>query len=251
MATLIPFMILDFSLKACNTIFATDAQGAGEVKGDKGGYGIVGLDITTQQTLEIWSASFSPGKVITRLDGSLGHRFHQKKNLIPTIPFTRLPRFLFHQDWEILDFGRWNKADHITLGEGRAHFKLIQSLASVGDTHNARIVALQDNFAISGSMSKGRSPAPSLNYLVRRRSAHSLASNILIASPWIETSLMPADYASRMVEPHKASYRTTTFGPDYRSTCATKHTLAVPEGSEALPRVHSWVPVLSGVSSRV
>ncbi len=95
MATLIPFMILDFSLKAANTIFATDAQGAGEVKGDKGGYGIVGLDITPQQTLEIWSASFSPGRVITRSDGSLGHRFHQKKNLIPTIPFTCLPRFLF------------------------------------------------------------------------------------------------------------------------------------------------------------
>ncbi len=251
MATLIPFMILDFSLKASNTIFATDAQGAGEVKGDKGGYGIVGLDITPHQTLEIWSASFSPGKVITRLDGSLGHRFHQKKNFVPTIPFTRLPRFLFQQDWEILDFGRWNKADHITLGEGRAHFKLIQSLASVGDTHDTRIVALQDNFAISGSMSKGRSPAPSLNYLVRRRSGHSLASNILIASPWIETSLMPADYASRIVEPHDASDRTSISGPDCRSTSATKHPSAVPEGFKAFPRVHSLAPVLPGVSCRV
>ena len=236
MASLVPFMVLDFSTPASNTIFATDAQGSGEILGDHGGYGIVGLDLDREQILEIWNSSFSPGRVVTRLDGSLG-RIHGRKNLTPTIPFTRLPCFLFQQDWVILDSGRWNVSDHITLGEGRAHFKLIQSLASIASTHSTRIVALQDNFAISGSMSKGRSPAPSLNYLVRRRAGHSLASNILIASPWIETSKMPADYASRIIE-HGSSDGPPISRPDYRSTRAAQDAQAVPQGPCAFSSVH-------------
>ncbi len=59
----IPFMTLEFSLKASSTIFASDAQGPGEIDvDDHGGFGIVAANISEAQLLHCWSSSFVPGK---------------------------------------------------------------------------------------------------------------------------------------------------------------------------------------------
>ena len=93
-------MTLEFSLKATSTLFASDAQGPGEIDfDDHGGFGIVAADISEAQLLQCWSSSFVPGKAVVKLDGSLGKKFGDRTNLIPTIPFTRLPRSIFDADW--------------------------------------------------------------------------------------------------------------------------------------------------------
>ncbi len=241
MSRLIPFMTLEFSLKASSTIFASDAQGPGEIDSeDHGGYGIVATDISEAQLLQCWSSSFVPGKAVVKLDGSLGKKFGDRTNLIPTIPFTRLPRSIFDADWTVLAHGRWKITDHITLGEGRAHFKILQGLVAQGDTHDTRIIALEDNFAVAASMSKGRSPAPALNYIVRRRAASSLAANIVADVPWIETSVMPADAASRLKHGDStgAPDGSSLPRPDHRPAGAADYGAEVSKGVAAFPVVH-------------
>ena len=198
MASLICFMFCDLSLPAADTIFASDAQGAGELSTeDAGGFGIVAASVPKDLVLDCWRSSFMSGRTIAKLDGSLGTKFKSKVDLKPTVPFSRLPAPLFERDRLVLAQGRWNIIDHINLGEARGHFRIFQGLAAHPDTHNHRVLALQDNMATSGSMTKGRSPAPALNYYCRRRAAACIAANIVAASPWIETTLQPADDASR------------------------------------------------------
>ncbi len=60
------------------------------------------------------------------------------------------------------------------------------------------VLSLQDNMAIAGSMHKGRSPSPSLNYVLRRNASRTLAFALRLVLPWVETSLMPADWLSRL-----------------------------------------------------
>ena len=199
MADLICFMKVNFALPAADVIFATDAQGGNDDDAnDAGGFGIVAADLTSAETLECWKSSFQPGKAVCKLDGSLGARFSTRSSLEPTIPFSRMPAYVFDKDWKILMAGRWRYDDHITAGEGRAHWKCLQALAAAERTHGHRVILLQDNFPISCAMSKGRSTAPLVNYYCRRRAATNLAAELYTASPWCESASMPADQASRL-----------------------------------------------------
>ena len=94
--------------------------------------------------------------------------------------------------------GRWAYADHITLGEARVVVKLTRLLGSVDICHGHQVISLQDNMATSGAFTKGRSAAPSLNYLVRQRGATAVAADIGVMLPWVQTSLQPADEISRL-----------------------------------------------------
>ena len=115
------------------------------------------------------------------------------------MPFTKLPAALFDgpDTWQVLDKGRWLWSDHITLGEARAVLRLLRILASVSRAHGHKVLSLQDNAATAGSMAKGRSPAPALNCLLRRRASMTLAADIQLGLLWVETGKMPADEASR------------------------------------------------------
>ncbi len=198
MAHLIPFMRVNLSLPAAPVVFASDAQGAGELgEHDAGGFGIVAADIDSELFQEIWKTSVTPGRTVVKLDGSLGSKWSTRSSLSPTIPFSRLPRRLFDRHWPVLSAGRWHIKDHITLGEARAHCRIVQALVSRADTHGHRIATLQDNMPTSASMSKGRACAPALNFLCRRRCAHNLAADLLVLCPWLESALQPADDASR------------------------------------------------------
>ena len=198
MANLIPFMFADVGAPVSCLAFASDAQGSGGIsESDHGGFGIVAADMPRAAIDKAWAGGFAPGRAITRLDGTLGSRWKFARLSAPTIPFSRLPRDFFATDWTVLSQGRWAWSDHFTLGEARAHVHIARALASVSRAHHSRYLALQDNAPTSCSMMKGRSPSPALNYYCRKRGASLLASQIILAAPWVETSLQPADEASR------------------------------------------------------
>ena len=105
---------------------------------------------------------------------------------------------------------RWG-ASAPALGEGRAVVKLVRGLASCPAAHGHKAASLQDNTAVSGSFSKGRSAAPALNYLARQRAGSSLASGVQVLLPWVESARQPADGLSREVPmPHEAAWRQET-----------------------------------------
>ena len=122
------------------------------------------------------------------------------ENLIGrTIPFTRIPDAILDAEWTPLLWGRWRDADHITLGEGRTVIKLLELLAKEPRCHRRRLLSLQDNRPVSGSFAKGRSTAPPLNHLCRQKASFSLAAELQLLLPWVQTSRMPADELSRKV----------------------------------------------------
>jgi len=48
-------------------------------------------------------------------------------------------------------------------------------------------------------MNKGRSTAPAVNYLCRRKAANTLAGFFQLLLPWVESAKMPADSLSREI----------------------------------------------------
>ena len=123
----------------------------------------------------------------------------KEQKVLLTKPFSRVPPRLFsdQDEWAELARGRWTQADHITLGEGRAVIVLLKALAKMPGAHGSRVLSLMDNIPFSAAMAKGRSPAAGLNYLLRKRSAISLACHLYCVLPWIESRNQPADAASR------------------------------------------------------
>ena len=113
-----------------------------------------------------------------------------------------LPEELFQpsSEWTVVGQGRCGHSDHITLGEARAVVRLCRRLLEDARAHHAAVISLQDNMPVRGSVSKGRSPAPQLNYLLRRKSAACLAADVKLIMPWVESSRQPADGLSRYVE---------------------------------------------------
>ena len=111
----------------------------------------------------------------------------------PLHALAEIPR----DSWKAVDAGLWNLEDPIALGEGRAVVRLLKILSARSAAHNHRVIPLQDNTVISGSFTKGRSPAPAVNHLARQRSALSIASAIGMVLPWVPTTEQTADDISR------------------------------------------------------
>ena len=101
--------------------------------------------------------------------------------------------------WVLLEQGRWLYEDHVTLGEGRAVVRVAE-LAVLAGQVGRKLLQLEDNAPTAGSMTKGRSPAPALNYIARRKAARMLMSDNRMYLPWVESKVMPADEASRLIE---------------------------------------------------
>ena len=241
MAHLIFFAEFSFAQKASPILFATDAMGSNdedstEVSGF-GGFGIVGLEVSDAELIQCWSASFHPGHSIAKLDGTLSTKRISKKSLAPTVPFTRLPPSIFKPKWTTLASGRWKWNDHITAGESRTHFKLIQNLASCAALHDRRFIVLQDNAPTAAAYNKGRATSSVLNYYCRRRAAHTIAAQITTAVPWVESVLMPADDASRFQDGSKPDGSALPGQACEIKDNHSKHD-PVSEGASKVPRVH-------------
>ena len=183
-------------------IFATDAQGAGE--GDNGGYGIVAAGLPTHLTEAVFECGVAPGFTVTTLSGDIRPLRNPERAFKRTVPYTRLPAALFDDNltkWHEIDWGRWREADHITLGEMRGVVKLSGLLARCPSMHRSKVISLQDNRPAQGASMKGRSVAPALNYLLRKKAANCVAACINMILPWTASALMPADALSRQAEP--------------------------------------------------
>ena len=183
-------------------LFGSDAMGHDDGD-DAGGFGIVAQPTINETFKEVWAVGKRPGLAVVSLDGKLGSRWSAKTIGTPGVPFSRLDENIFQGPWHTLAAGHWRMKDHITLGEGRAHVRIVQALASPRACHDRRVLALEDNMPVACAMSKGRSPAPSLNFLCRRHSAASLDAGLVVSAPWCQTSVQPADDASRN-RPEKA-----------------------------------------------
>ena len=95
--------------------------------------------------------------------------------------------------------GRWNFADPIELGEGKATIQLLELLAVCQGNFRHKLCSLEENKSWGGAVTKGRSPSPALNYLCRRKVALSLANRWNIMLPWVLFSDQPADHGSRIL----------------------------------------------------
>ena len=137
---------------------------------------------------------------MARLEGGGGLKFPEKP-CRRTKPHTLLPRAIFEpeDEWLPISAGRWAYADHITLGECRAVLKTLDPILAVSKAHRQKIICLEDNQPTKGAFTKGRSSAPAVNYLARRKAARTLTGDVRLLLPWVESAKMPADWLSRLL----------------------------------------------------
>ena len=111
---------------------------------------------------------------VARLSGDISNLRNPWKELARRTPFSRLPHHIFDPEqtnWIPIAHGKWRFNDHITLGEGRASMVAVEGIVKDVRAHRHIILSLQDNMAWLGASSKGRSTAPAMNFLLRRRAS--------------------------------------------------------------------------------
>ena len=114
----------------------------------------------------------------------------QDRKISCRILVSKVPRRLLEAEaatWTALGAGRWQRPDHITLGEGRAALQVLTRVAACPGSHGHLVANLEDNESLSAAMAKGRSAAPALNRLLRRRAGICLATSIGFLLPWVDT----------------------------------------------------------------
>ena len=70
-------------------------------------------------------------------------------------------------------------------------------------TFRSKIMSLEDNMNICEVFGKGRSPAPALNYLARRKASTVVSAGWQLFLPWVETTRQVADAVSRFIGPSR------------------------------------------------
>jgi len=197
MRDLIPLMYLDVGAEAADYCFATDARGARA--GDAGGYGVAVTPLVKDEFVDIFRCARQLSFTVPRLDGAGSGLKYSQGDLHRTVPHTQLPDGLLVQErWRTVESGTWKFLDHITLGEARVVVRLVRRLLASPRWHRKFIFSLEDNGATAGALTKGRSPAPALNYLCRLFAASALAGRMRWLLPWVETARQTADLASRV-----------------------------------------------------
>jgi hypothetical protein len=83
------------------------------------------------------------------------------------------------------------------VSEARALLTGLQRVVCAAGGRGARHLALVDNQGLVFAMRKGTSSRAEVNHLIQRMGALLLAANSSVYVPWIRTTLMPADAASR------------------------------------------------------
>ena len=138
---------------------------------DDGGYGIVATKVNDDMAAECLSVGCRPGLTITRFNGAIDNLRHPDRELKRCIPFTKQPNDLFKNTWSPVAWGRWQWADHITLGESRAVLVLLQRLAREGSAHRHKSCRCRKIWPPPARTQKeGRQP---------RRSTTSCANDVL------------------------------------------------------------------------
>lgn len=190
--------ILDVGAALPTSAFATDAMGSSDA--DHGGFAVVGARISPDMAADLWRAGNQPLKTVVRLNGDVSNLLKPVSKLEARVPVSRLPPSLLNPlitEWQLFTKGRWATSDSIELGEGRATIQLLELLSISPGSFRYKIFAHEDNSSWGGAACKGRSPAPSLNHLCRRKAAFCLAKRWVLMLPWVQSAAQPADEASR------------------------------------------------------
>ena len=117
MANLVCYMYCHVGSKWCSWLFVTDAMGENEH--DHGRFGICATELRPGEFHTLLRHGEAPGLTVARLD-SVGGARHPEKMLQPTVPFIRLPdKYVQDDRWKVVEVGRWQFGDHITIGESR------------------------------------------------------------------------------------------------------------------------------------
>ena len=201
MYQVLPAIVCELGAPISQWVFASDAQGSGEVADtDNGGYGVVASRPAVSVVKEAFLRSQSSGKTIVRLADNFTGRRDPSRELIPTLPSSAMPATLLNDSllrWHPIDYGRWDFSDHITLGEGRAAVKISDLLSRRAECHGMKVLSLEDNIPCSGAFNKGRTSSPALNHICRRRCSYAVMTGIKQILPWVDSARMPADWLSR------------------------------------------------------
>jgi hypothetical protein len=200
MRFVIVLMYADVGAPLLPLLFSTDAMGANEAYGDHGGYGLCVRPITEAQGRHVFVHGGRVARTVVALDNKYAALKFPERRLLATRPYAIIDDDITDErEWTGIAHGRWAFSDHITLGEGRSVLKLLDALLMWPQAHRSKVISLQDNMGIAGSFHKGRSPAPALNYLLRRRTARTIAGAWRLILPWVETVRQVADHLSRLV----------------------------------------------------
>ena len=199
MATAVDFMFLDVSMPFSSDVLATDAMGYNEI--DHGGFGICVTKVDESELAALRANSEQLGLALNLHDDVTEGMPFPDRALTPTIPFSLLPAALFSESrWTVVLQGRWKAADHISIGETRAVWKALRWVTSNPERHGTIWYSLQDNMVCKAVLTRGRSSSWGLNMYCRKKAALCLAARIRLLLPWVQTSIMPADAASRNQE---------------------------------------------------
>ena len=195
----IPFLVAYLGRQMAPCVFATDAEGVNQQ--DLGGYGVVGAQVPLDVAEAALLAGPAGGRTITKLNGDITKLRDGHRELRRCYGVSRLPRQLLdasEYEWKTLAHGRWRRAEHITLGEGRGALCLLEGLAAEPRAHGFVVLSIMDNEPWAHASGKGRSPTFRLNRLLRRRASLGALTDIEFLQPWADTAHQHADTASRL-----------------------------------------------------
>jgi hypothetical protein len=192
MRSLLPLLWYAPNYPISGTVVATDAMTSPE----RSAFGIVAADVSVSRARKILQSAKRLGHSLARDDDLRLSNTGQR--LVPTTPFTLIADDLFDDSttWLPILKGKYMTHDHIMYGEGRAVVKAVDLVARTG-ARELFMSSLQDNNAVSGSFTKGRSSNAGLNFLCRKFASVVLAARLWVLLPWVQSALQPADYLSR------------------------------------------------------
>ena len=84
---------------------------------------------------EVLARGLSHCRTVARVGDEFSGLRHPEKPLPTTKPRTRMPRELWDEPWERIEWGRWLHTDHIMLGEARAVVRLLQVVGVDAASH--------------------------------------------------------------------------------------------------------------------
>jgi hypothetical protein len=196
----LPMMFAELNWGLAPTVFATDAAGGDDGPDSRGTFGIVARHFADRAYVNhIYERARFISRTVVSLDGDPRALKYPEKPCEATRPFTNIHDSVFDPaGWFPILSGSWRVADHITLGEMRTVVKLLDVLLLAGSFFKTKVLSMQDNMCVAGSGRKGRSPSTPVNYLLRRKTARTIAGAIRILLPWTESAKQPADSLSRL-----------------------------------------------------
>ena len=160
---------------------------------DHGGFGVCVTQVSDEELASLRASAEQPGFALNMQDSEVNGLPHPERVIAPTVPFSVLPDQLFDLErWKVVMHGRWKFSDPIAIGEARSVCQALRYLASDVKIFDQIWYSLQDNMVCKSVFTRGRSSCWGLN------AALVLSMHIRLILPWVQSSKMPPNRASRL-----------------------------------------------------